>query len=109
CASVRRHSGPISVARNLDRCNFVQDRRRCRIGCLPPLRVEVAAMYTVRPCRKDERSVIFEIINAAAEAYRGVIPTDRWHDPYISLAELDAEISAGVAFLAYESEGEVIG
>src|SRR4030088_704695 len=66
-------------------------------------------MYAVRPCRKDERSVISEIINAAAEAYRGVIPADRWHDPYMSLLEVDSEISAGVAFWAYESEGEVIG
>ena len=66
-------------------------------------------MYTVRPCRNDERPVISEIINAAAVAYRGVIPADRWHDPYMSLLELDAEISAGVAFWAYESAGEVIG
>jgi N-acetylglutamate synthase-like GNAT family acetyltransferase len=66
-------------------------------------------MYTIRPCRKDERSVISEIINAAAEAYRGVIPTDRWHDPYMSLPELDSEISLGVAFWAYESAGQVIG
>lgn len=66
-------------------------------------------MYTARPCRKDERPVISAIINAAAEAYRGVIPTDRWHDPYMSLSELDSEISAGVAFWAYETGGEVIG
>jgi len=66
-------------------------------------------MYTVRPCREDERSVISEIINAAAEAYRGVIPADRWHEPYMSPLELDSEISAGVTFWAYESEGEVVG
>jgi GNAT superfamily N-acetyltransferase len=66
-------------------------------------------MYTVRPCRKDERLVISEINNAAAEAYRGVIPPDRWHDPYMSLPELDSEISAGVAFWVYASEGDVIG
>ena len=66
-------------------------------------------MYTIRLCREDEHRVISEIINAAAEAYRGVIPADRWHDPYMSLAELDSEISAGVAFWAYESEGEVAG
>lgn len=66
-------------------------------------------MHTIRPCRKDERSVISEIINAAAQAYRGVIPADRWHDPYMSLPELDTEISAGVAFWAYENEGEVVG
>ena len=66
-------------------------------------------MYTVRRCRQDERSVIHEIINAGAEAYRGIIPADRWHDPYMSLAELDSEISAGVVFWAYDNDGEVIG
>jgi N-acetylglutamate synthase-like GNAT family acetyltransferase len=66
-------------------------------------------VYTVRPCRKDDRSVICEIINQAAEAYRGVIPADRWHDPYMSFQELDSEISAGVDFWAFEREGEVIG
>lgn len=66
-------------------------------------------MYKVRLCRKDERSVIAGIINEAAEAYRGVIPADRWHDPYMSVAELESEISAGVVFWAYESEGKVIG
>jgi N-acetylglutamate synthase-like GNAT family acetyltransferase len=71
--------------------------------------VEFANMSAVRPCRKDECSTISEIINAAAEAYRGVIPADRWHDPYMSLRELDSEISAGVVFWACESEGEVIG
>jgi GNAT superfamily N-acetyltransferase len=66
-------------------------------------------MYAVRSCRKDEYPIIAEIINAATEAYRGVIPADRWHDPYMSLPELDSEISAGVVFWAYESAGEVIG
>ncbi len=66
-------------------------------------------MYTIRPCRKNERPTISEIINMAAEAYRGVIPADRWHDPYMSVAQLDSEISAGIDFWACESEGEVIG
>ena len=39
-------------------------------------------MSTIRPCRDDEREMISWIINAAAEAYRGVIPDDCWHDPY---------------------------
>ena len=66
-------------------------------------------MDTIRPCRSNELLMISEIVNAAAEAYRGVIPADRWHEPYMSLRELESEISAGVAFWAYESEGEVIG
>jgi N-acetylglutamate synthase-like GNAT family acetyltransferase len=79
------------------------------MGTSAPLSVEVTFMYTIRPCRDDESPIISAIVNAAAEAYRGVIPADRWHDPYMSLRELHSEISAGVVFWAYESEGEVIG
>jgi GNAT superfamily N-acetyltransferase len=66
-------------------------------------------MNNVRPGRRDDRPVIAEIINAAAEAYRGVIPDDRWHDPYMSSQELDAEIAAGVVFWVVESGASVIG
>lgn len=48
-------------------------------------------------------------MNDAAEAYRGVIPKDRWHDPYMAASELDGEIADGVAFWGYESDGELIG
>jgi GNAT superfamily N-acetyltransferase len=63
----------------------------------------------IRPCRDDERAAILEIVNAAAEAYRGVIPADRWHDPYMPAAELDEEIAAGVAFWGYEDGGTLVG
>jgi len=66
-------------------------------------------MSTLRLCREDERQVLFEIINAAAEAYRGVIPADCWHEPYMSRAELDAEIGAGVEFWGLEEEGVLLG
>jgi GNAT superfamily N-acetyltransferase len=66
-------------------------------------------MATIRPCRDDERDAIAAIVNAAAEAYRGVIPADRWHDPYMPAEELDAEIAAGVAFWGYEADGELVG
>lgn len=48
-------------------------------------------------------------MNAAAEAYRGVIPADRWHEPYMPAEELDEEIAAGVAFWGCESDGELVG
>ena len=38
------------------------------------------------------------VINAAATAYAGVIPEDRYHQPYMPLDELRAEIAAGVRF-----------
>ena len=63
----------------------------------------------IRLCRDDERTVILAIVNAAAEAYRGVIPADRWHDPYMDSHELDGEIAAGVALWGYEANGTLIG
>lgn len=66
-------------------------------------------MSVVRPCRDDERAAILRIVNFAAEAYRGVIPADRWHEPYMPASELEAEIAAGVAFWGYEAEAELLG
>jgi GNAT superfamily N-acetyltransferase len=66
-------------------------------------------MSSIRPCRDDEREAILAIVNVAAEAYRGVIPADRWHEPYMSSSELDSEIRAGVVFWGYEADGELIG
>jgi GNAT superfamily N-acetyltransferase len=66
-------------------------------------------MPPIRRCRDDERDAILTIVNAAAEAYRGVIPADRWHEPYMPADELDAEITAGVVFWGYEDGGELIG
>ena len=66
-------------------------------------------MATIRPCRDDERPEILAIVNAAAQVYRGVIPADRWHEPYMPAEELDAEIAAGVAFWGYESDGALLG
>jgi GNAT superfamily N-acetyltransferase len=63
----------------------------------------------IRPCREDERETILAVINQAAEAYRGVIPYDRWHEPYMAGAELDEAIAAGVAFWGCEVEAELIG
>ena len=66
-------------------------------------------MATIRPCRDDERPAILAIVNAAAEAYRGVIPADRWHDPYMPAGDLDTEIADGVVFWGYESDDELHG
>jgi GNAT superfamily N-acetyltransferase len=66
-------------------------------------------MSRIRPCRKDESEVILAIINTAAEAYRGVIPADRWHEPYMESSELEREIAAGVRFWGFEADGELIG
>ncbi len=62
----------------------------------------------VRPCRDDERAAVLAIVNAAAEAYRGVIPPDRWHEPYMPRDELDNEIAADVVLWGYEEDGKLV-
>ncbi|HEX8065832.1 MAG TPA: GNAT family N-acetyltransferase [Thermoleophilaceae bacterium] len=66
-------------------------------------------MPSIRPCRDDERPAVLAIVNAAAEAYRGVIPADRWREPYMPAAELDEEVAAGVSFWGYEADGALLG
>ena len=66
-------------------------------------------MGSIRPCRRDEHATILAIINAAAEAYRGVIPADCWHEPYLSSSQLQREIDAGVSFWGYEMDGALTG
>jgi GNAT superfamily N-acetyltransferase len=50
---------------------------------------------------------IFAIINDAAHIYRGVIPADRWHEPYMPLDELEREIAAGVVFWVAEADAQL--
>lgn len=63
----------------------------------------------MRPCTNDEFEPIREIINDAAKAYRGVIPADRWHEPYMSRDELRRQIDEGVVFWGYEQDGRLLG
>jgi GNAT superfamily N-acetyltransferase len=66
-------------------------------------------MSSIRRCGDDELTAILAIVNAAAEAYRGVIPEDRWHEPYMAVHELENEIADGVAFWGYYRDGTLIG
>ena len=52
---------------------------------------------------------ILAVVNDAAQAYRGVIPADRWHEPYMPKDELEKEISDGVAFWVAEEDGRLLG
>lgn len=63
----------------------------------------------IRRCRDEDVDTIWEIINTAASAYEGVIPEDRWAEPYMSMAELEHEIEDGVQFWVYEEQGELLG
>ena len=64
---------------------------------------------TIRRCRNDEQAAIAAIVNAAAEKYRGVIPSDCFHDPYMSRKALASEIANGVVFWGCEHDGVLTG
>jgi GNAT superfamily N-acetyltransferase len=65
--------------------------------------------FMIRPCNDDDFEEMYAIINDAAQAYRGIIPEDRWHEPYMSREELRHEIDDGVVFWGYEENDELIG
>lgn len=52
---------------------------------------------------------ILRVINEAAQAYHGVIPDDRWKDPYMSAEELRSELATGVHFYGWWEEGSLLG
>jgi N-acetylglutamate synthase-like GNAT family acetyltransferase len=52
---------------------------------------------------------MFAVINDGAQAYRGVIPADRWHEPYMPMEELVREIGGGIVFWAAEDIGRMLG
>lgn len=68
-----------------------------------------AEPHAIRPCSEGETQAIMAIINDAAMAYKGVIPADRWHEPYMHLDALEAEIAAGVRFTGYTLNGLLVG
>ena len=59
----------------------------------------------IRPCNENDTDRICAIINDGAQAYKGVIPADCWHEPYMPMAELQHELQAGVKFWGYQDGG----
>ena len=63
----------------------------------------------LRRCLESDFDSIYSIVNDAAMAYKGIIPEDRWREPYMSMDELQHEIDQGVLFWGYEVDGELAG
>jgi len=63
----------------------------------------------IRSCKDSELEIVHEIVNDAARAYKGIIPEDRWKEPYMPKEELRHEIDSGVVFWGYEERGELLG
>ncbi|MBI4275059.1 MAG: GNAT family N-acetyltransferase [Rhizobiales bacterium] len=63
----------------------------------------------IRRCINGDVATIDAIINEASQAYRGVIPADCWHEPYMPRTDLMVEIAAGVAFWGWEEVDTLVG
>jgi len=63
----------------------------------------------IRKSVEADFQTMLAIINDAAQKYRGVIPADRWHEPYMPADELKGEIAAGIVFWVAEEDGRVQG
>ena len=63
----------------------------------------------IRSLLPPDFDAILKVINAAAQAYKGLIPDDRWKEPYMSAEELKEEIEAGVKFFGWVEDGHLLG
>jgi N-acetylglutamate synthase-like GNAT family acetyltransferase len=63
----------------------------------------------VRNATREDFQRIHEIINDAAQAYKGIIPADRWHEPYMPQTELEGQIADGVRFTCFLENDEIVG
>src|SRR5882724_6507004 len=63
----------------------------------------------IRAATEADFDEIYTVINNAAIAYKGIIPADRWHEPYMSREELQTQIREGVSFSCYTDQHKIIG
>jgi N-acetylglutamate synthase-like GNAT family acetyltransferase len=62
----------------------------------------------IRRCDPRDFESIWDIVNDGAQAYKGIIPADRWTEPYMSREKLQHEINDGVVFWCYEDAAQVV-
>jgi len=58
---------------------------------------------------KSDSSKILYVINDAAVRYKGIIPDNCWHEPYMSEQELVDEFTDGVRMFGYNRNNKLIG
>ncbi|MBN8737345.1 MAG: GNAT family N-acetyltransferase [Xanthomonadales bacterium] len=63
----------------------------------------------IRKTKERDFESILAVINDAAGAYRGVIPADRWREPYMRRDELRQEMACGVDFWAMFDGESLLG
>jgi N-acetylglutamate synthase-like GNAT family acetyltransferase len=73
------------------------------------VRIQRLRVHMIRRCQESDFETICQIINDGAQAYRGVIPPDRWKEPYMSREELRDEICNGVEFWGFDKNALLQG
>jgi len=63
----------------------------------------------IRSATEHDLDEIYKVINDAAIAYKGIIPADRWHEPYMSKEALKTQIEEGVKFSCYIDDNKIAG
>ena len=63
----------------------------------------------IREYKKSDSSKILHVINDAARRYKGIIPDNCWHEPYMPEQELVNEFNAGVCMYGYHHNNKLIG
>jgi len=63
----------------------------------------------IQKCVQEDFETIWEVINDGSAAYKGVIPADRWHEPYMPQEELKTQMKEGVQFWCYKENEEILG
>jgi len=63
----------------------------------------------IHKCTASDFERIYQIINNAAQAYKGNIPAEYWKEPYMSRDELRHELDEGIEMWGYEENGKLIG
>lgn len=62
----------------------------------------------IRELSSQNAQAIYDVINQAARAYKGVIPADCYHEPYMPMEELGHEMNRMI-FFGWEEEGKLVG
>ena len=58
---------------------------------------------------KSDTSKILHVINDASFRYKGIIPNNCWHEPYMSEQELIDEFSDGIRMFGDHHNNKLIG
>lgn len=63
----------------------------------------------IRKLVSSDVEALLHVINDAAKVYNGIIPPDRWKEPYMPVEELRGEIDSGVRFYGWFKDASLVG